>query len=106
MTCFVGDTISVSRSLNPRRWSLARQLLALQLTIITVLVSGTLVGAYVQANNTSRNAARQKVLAVAWAVADTPAVRAGLAAPDPTAALLPLADQVQLDTVTDFVVIM
>jgi sensor histidine kinase regulating citrate/malate metabolism len=102
----LGDTIPVSRSLNPRRWSLARQLLALQLTIITVLVSGTLVGAYAQANNASRNAARQKVLAVAWSVADSPAVRAGLSAPDPTAALLPLADQVQLDTVTDFVVIM
>ena len=32
----------MSRSLMPRHWSLARRLFALQLTIITVIVSGSL----------------------------------------------------------------
>jgi two-component system CitB family sensor kinase len=96
----------VSRSLIPQRWSLARQLLALQLVVIVVLVGGTLVGAYVQADRASLESARQKVLGVAWSVADSPAVLAGLAAAEPTAALQPLADQVQRDTGTDFVVVM
>ncbi|WP_433223324.1 sensor histidine kinase [Dactylosporangium sp. CS-047395] len=92
--------------MSPRRWSLARQLLGLQLTVITVLVAGTLVGAYVQADRASLDAARQKVLGIAWSVADSPAVRDGLAAPDPTAVLQPLADQLNRDARTDFVVIM
>ncbi|MER7283031.1 sensor histidine kinase [Dactylosporangium sp. NPDC000244] len=92
--------------MSPRRWSLARQLLGLQLTVITVLVAGTLGGAYVQADRASLDAARQKVLGIAWSVADSPAVRDGLAAPDPTAVLLPLADQLNRDAETDFVVIM
>jgi two-component system CitB family sensor kinase len=91
---------------SPRRWSLARQLLGLQLTVITVLVSGTLVGAYVQADRASLDAARQKVLGIAWSIADSPTVRDGLAAPDPTALLQPLADQLVRDAQTDFVVIM
>ncbi|GAA4254430.1 sensor histidine kinase [Dactylosporangium darangshiense] len=97
---------SPMRSLVPRRWSLATRLLALQLTIITVVVSGSLLGAYVQADHATLDAARQKVLGVAWSVADSPAVRAGLAAPDPTAVLLPVADAVAHDTATDFVVVM
>ncbi|MEU7866600.1 sensor histidine kinase [Dactylosporangium sp. NPDC049140] len=91
---------------SPRRWSLARQLFGLQLTVITVLVAGTLVGAYVQADRASLDAARQKVLGIAWTVADSPAVRDGLAAPDPTAVLQPLADRLNRDAETDFVVIM
>src|SRR5690348_2071022 len=88
------------------RWSLARRLLFLQLTIITVLVTGALAGAYVQADHATLNAARQRVLGVAWSVADSPAVRAGLSAPDPVAVLQPLAEQVRRDTATDFVVVM
>ncbi|MFI5907910.1 ATP-binding protein [Dactylosporangium sp. NPDC051541] len=92
--------------MSPRRWSLAQQLLGLQLTVITVLVSGTLVGAYIQADRASLDAARQKVLGIAWSVADSPSVRDGLAAPDPTAVLQPLADRLNRDAETDFVVIM
>ncbi|WP_432971366.1 sensor histidine kinase [Dactylosporangium sp. CA-233914] len=92
--------------MSPRRWSLARQLLGLQLTVITVLVSGTLVGAYVQADRAGLDAARQKVLGIAWSVADSPAVRDGLATADPTAVLQPLAEQLNRDAGTDFVVVM
>jgi sensor histidine kinase regulating citrate/malate metabolism len=43
---------------------------------------------------------------VALAVADSPAVRAGLQAPDPTSVLQPYAEQVRSDTEVDFVVVM
>jgi sensor histidine kinase regulating citrate/malate metabolism len=93
-------------TLNPRRWSLARQLLALQTVIITVLVVGGVAGAYAQASRTSLNTARDKVLAVAYAVAADPVVAQSVQRPNPTAVLLPLADKVQADTGTDFVVVM
>jgi sensor histidine kinase regulating citrate/malate metabolism len=91
---------------DPRRWSLARQLLALQTVIITVLVVGGVVGAYLQADRNSLALAREKVLGVAYAVADDPAVRAALDGPDPTTVLQPIADRIQLDTDTRFVVVM
>ena len=89
-----------------RRWSLARQLLALQIVIITVLVGGALAGAYVQASRANLDTARQRVLSVAWSVADSATVVAGLRSTDPHTALQPLADQVERDTRTRFVVIM
>jgi two-component system CitB family sensor kinase len=85
---------------------LARQLLALQVVIITVLVTGGLAAAYVQVNRSGLSAARDKVLAVAWTVADTPTVRTALTGANPSAALQPLADQVLRATSTDFVVVM
>lgn len=106
VTCVTVLYIAFVAVVSPRRWSLARQLFGLQLTVITVLVAGTLVGAYVQADRASLDAARQKVLGIAWTVADSPAVRDGLAAPDPTAVLQPLADRLNRDAETDFVVIM
>ncbi|GAA3286828.1 sensor histidine kinase [Dactylosporangium vinaceum] len=99
-------TVAYIAYMSPRRWSLAQQLLGLQLTVITVLVTGTLAGAYVQADRASLDAARQKVLGIAWTVADSPSVRDGLAAPDPTAVLQPLADRLNRDAETDFVVVM
>ena len=93
-------------TLNPRRWSLARQLLALQVVVITVLIGGGMAGAYAQASRAGLNTARDKVLAVAYAVAADPVVAQGVREPDPTSRLLPVADKVQFDTGTDFVVIM
>jgi two-component system CitB family sensor kinase len=92
--------------LDPRAWSLARQLLALLVSIITVLVAGGLAGAYLQAERAGLNAARDKALAVSWSVADMPTVREALHRPDPSTVLQPLAGQIQLATVTDFVVVM
>jgi two-component system CitB family sensor kinase len=89
-----------------RRWSLARQLFALQVVIVTVLVAGGVVGAYYQTRRTTVSAAQDKVLAIAYAVADDPAVRDALRQPNPTAVLQPLASKIQVDTRTDFVVIM
>jgi two-component system CitB family sensor kinase len=91
---------------HPRRWSLARQLLALQTVVISVLMAGGIAGAYVQADRNSLAVAREKVLAVAYAVAADPAVLAGLSRPDPTAVLQPLAERIRVDTGTRFVVVM
>src|SRR5262245_8091153 len=94
------------QTLNPRRWSLARQLLALQVVVITVLIGGGVAGAYAQASRAALNGARDKVLAIAYGVADNPFVAESLRGPDPTAVLQPFADQVEADTGTDFVVVM
>jgi len=96
----------VFRTAGSRYWSLSRRLLVLQVLVIFVLVAGAFEAAYLQAGRASLDTARQQVLAVAWAVADSPAVRAGLSGPDPTATLQPIAGRVQADTRTDFVVIM
>jgi two-component system CitB family sensor kinase len=96
----------VSRSLRPRSWSLARQLLALQIVVITVLVLGGGFAAYIQAVRASTNAAREKVLGVAVSLAAQPTVREALTLGDPSAVLQPLSVRVQLETGTDFVVVM
>lgn len=91
---------------HPRRWSLARQFLALQTVIISVLMAGGIAGAYLQAKRNSLAVAREKVLAVAYTVADDPAVLAALSGPDPTAVLQPIAERIRVDTGTRFVVVM
>jgi two-component system, CitB family, sensor kinase len=91
---------------HPRRWSLARQLLVLQTVIIGVLVAGGVAGTYIQAERNSLTVAREKVLAVAYAVAGDPGVRAALRLPDPSTVLQPVAERIRLDTGTNFVVVM
>ncbi|WP_327009906.1 sensor histidine kinase [Dactylosporangium sp. NBC_01737] len=91
---------------HPRRWSLARQLLALQTVVISVLMAGGIAGAYLQARRNSLATARETVLAVARTVADDPAVLAALRRPDPAAVLQPLAERIRADTGTTFVVVM
>jgi two-component system, CitB family, sensor kinase len=92
--------------MDPRGWSLARRLLALQTVIITVLVTAGVAGAYVQASHAVMNAAQDKVLGVARSVADTPTARDALHLSDPSSVLQSFAEQVRRDTGTDFVVVM
>jgi two-component system CitB family sensor kinase len=92
--------------MHPRRWSLARRLFALQTAVITLLVVAGLGGAYLQADRASLSAARDKVLGLAWSVADTASVRDALHLADPSTVLQPFAEQVLRDTGTDFVVVM
>jgi sensor histidine kinase regulating citrate/malate metabolism len=91
---------------DPRRWSLARQVLALLTTALVVVVLVAVLAAYLQARRATYAAARDQVLAVAHSVAAAPTVSTALETSDPTAALQPYADQVQHTTSTDFVVIM
>jgi len=92
--------------LSPGAWSLATQLFAIQAVVILVVLLGCGIAAYSQAAAANSAAAQDEVLGVAHAVAAAPNVPAGLAAPDPSAALQPFAEQVRRDTGTDFVVIM
>jgi sensor histidine kinase regulating citrate/malate metabolism len=87
-------------------WSLARQLFALQATIIVVVLAGVALATYLQLDETNREATAEEMLGIAHTLAAAPDVRAALDDPDPTAALQPLAERVRLDTSTDFVVVM
>jgi two-component system CitB family sensor kinase len=91
---------------HPRRWSLARQLLAWQVVVVLVVVAIGTAAAYVQIARDNREIARQRVLGVAHAVAAAPTVRQALDGPRAERVLQPYAEQVRRDSGTDFVIIM
>jgi len=92
--------------LNPRAWSLARQLFALQVVVVAVVVLAGGAAAYLQARERSQDSTRDRVLAVARSVAASPQVRSALSSSDPSAVLQPYAERVRRDTGSDFVVVM
>jgi sensor histidine kinase regulating citrate/malate metabolism len=94
--------------LNPRAWSLARQLFALQVVVVTIVVLAGGAAAYFQARQRSQDATGDRVLAIARSVAASPLVQSALTAPmvRPSETLQPYAEQVRRDTGTDFVVVM
>lgn len=89
-----------------RGWSLARQLLVLQLVIVAVLVAAGAVYSYLEAARATQESARDEATSVALTVADSPSVRAALRTTDPSASLQPFAEQVRVDTGVDFITIM
>ena len=89
-----------------RRWSIARQLFALQVLVVTLLVAIGTTGAVLLARSDARNAAIAEVTAVAQTIAHSPAVSGALRGPDPSAALQPYAEATRAATGTDFVVVM
>jgi two-component system, CitB family, sensor kinase len=96
----------VLRIPHPRRWSIARQLLAMQVLLLAALVVGGTVAAVLEAQHDADARARDRVLGIAEALASSPFVREAAASTDPPALLQPYADQVQRDTGVDFVVVM
>ena len=98
----------MSPRLHPRAWSLARQLFALQVVVVAVVVLAGGAAAYLQARERSQDTTGERVLAVARSVAASPLVRSAVTAPEanPSAVLQPYAEQVRRDTGTDFVVVM
>ena len=90
----------------PRSWSLATQLFAFQAAVILVVLLGAGLAAFSNASTANADSAEDEVLGVARTLAAAPVVAWALSAPDPTAALQPLAEQVRRDTGTDFVVVM
>jgi len=93
--------------LRPR--SLAQQLLALQVLVITVLVAVGAAAEYVDTRHDIESAATQRVLAVVDSLAQSPEVAAAFADFDLarcTRQLQPLAERVRVATGTDFVVFM
>jgi two-component system CitB family sensor kinase len=98
--------VSVSPKPSARRWSLARQLLVLQVVIVGVLVGAGFLLAWFDASHSAEGRAADQVAAVAQSVADAPSVLSALSTPDPSGALQPYAERVRLDTHVDFVTIM
>jgi sensor histidine kinase regulating citrate/malate metabolism len=94
------------RPRGPRSWSLATQLFAIQAAVILVVLVGAGIAAYSNAAAANSVSAQDEVLGVARSLAATPDVAQALVAPDPAAALQPLAEQVRHDTGTDFIVVM
>ncbi len=86
--------------------SVARQLLAWQIVVVTVLVVGGIALAYYDARSDATAIARQRSLDVAISVADAPSLRSALRSADPTKELQPFAEAVRRDSGTDFVVVM
>jgi two-component system, CitB family, sensor kinase len=84
----------------------ARQILLLQVLMVVVVVAGAVALAYADARDTQIAGARDRALAVAVSVADTPQVRRALGTADPSASIQPFAERVRRDSHTDFVVVM
>ncbi|MEV4572363.1 sensor histidine kinase [Nonomuraea jabiensis] len=89
-----------------RRWSLAGQMLVLQLLVVAVTVAGLAVLAIVQAHELLTDEASSKARAVAVSVAASPSVLAALDDPNPSVRLQPYAEQVRHQTGVDFITIM
>ena len=89
-----------------RRWSIARQLFALQVLVVTLLVASGTTGAVLLARRDARAAAIEEVTAVAETIAHSPAVVDALHTPDPSPLLQPYAEATRRATGTDFIVVM
>lgn len=89
-----------------RSWSLAGQMLVLQLLVVAVTVTGGAVLALVQAHELLTEQAGATATAVAVSVAASPDVLNALDQTDPTVRLQPYAERVRGATGVDFVTIM
>ncbi|MFF8641609.1 ATP-binding protein [Streptomyces sp. NPDC015345] len=101
----------MSRTRPPRRRrlprSLAGQLFAMQIVLVTVVVAGCALFTYLSDKHQAEDAARHQATAAARAVADSPSVREAIrGADDPSRRLQPYASRVQRHTGVDFVTIM
>ncbi|GAA3854752.1 ATP-binding protein [Streptomyces sedi] len=90
----------------PRPRSLAGQLFAMQVLLVTLVVAGCAVFTYLNTRDQAQEAARTEVTVVARTIADAPSVLSALGSDDPSAALQPYAEQVRRDTGITFVTIM
>ncbi|MEV4315135.1 sensor histidine kinase [Actinocrispum sp. NPDC049592] len=89
-----------------REWSLARQLLVLQIVIVGVIVGGGSILAYLDAARNTEDAARREVVSVAQAVAAAPTVVSAVVTPTPTDILQPYTERIRAVTDIDFITIM
>ncbi|MFI2615525.1 ATP-binding protein [Streptomyces sp. NPDC018584] len=102
----------MSRTRPPRRRrrlprSLAGQLFAMQIVLVTAVVAGCALFTYLSDKHQAEDAARHQATAAARAVADSPSVREAIrGADDPSRRLQPYASRVQRHTGVDFVTIM
>ncbi|OEV05672.1 sensor histidine kinase, partial [Streptomyces oceani] len=90
----------------PRPRSLAGQLFAMQVVLVTVLVAGCAAFTYVKDRAQAEDSARHRATATARTVAASPSVHEAIRGPDPSRRLQPYAEQVREDTGVTFVTIM
>ncbi|HEX2130440.1 MAG TPA: sensor histidine kinase [Actinophytocola sp.] len=88
------------------RWSLAGQLLVLQVIIVGLLVVAGAVLSYLDIADRAEEATRNEVVSVALTIADSPVVSDAVRTDDPSALLQPFAERVRHDTGVDFITIM
>ncbi|MFC5721291.1 ATP-binding protein [Streptomyces gamaensis] len=86
--------------------SLAGQLFAMQIVLVTAVVAGCAAFAYAADRGEAEESARHRVTAAAAAVAASPDVREAVRSSDPAAVLRPYAEQVRRDSGVDFVTVM
>ncbi|GAA2209195.1 sensor histidine kinase [Nonomuraea monospora] len=89
-----------------RRWSLAGQMLVLQLLVVAVTAAGGAVLALLQAHELLQEEAGATARAVAVSVAASPDVLEALGEPDPSVRLQPYAQRARAATGVDFITIM
>jgi two-component system CitB family sensor kinase len=90
----------------PGRWSVARQLLALQVLLLTLVVAAGAAGLFVQVRRDADERARDTVLALAVSLAASPFVLDQVRRPDPSRELQPYATRIERETGVNFVVVM
>jgi sensor histidine kinase regulating citrate/malate metabolism len=95
-----------ARLARPGAWSIARQLLVLQVLLLAALVAAGTVAAVLEARGSTDSATRARVTDIARTLADSPYVRAAAVSEDPSSRLQPYAERVRRDTGTTFVVVM
>ena len=91
---------------SPRPRSLAGQLFAIQVVLVTVVVTGCALFAHITDRGQAEDSARRQVTATARAVAASPSVVAAVRSSDPSVRLQPYAERVRRDTGVAFVTIM
>jgi two-component system, CitB family, sensor kinase len=91
---------------NLRGMPLARQVLALQLAVLVVVIAAAGVLALFDARHDSDAATRDEVTAVAVTLASAPSTVAAVRTPNPTALLQPQTEQIRVQTGMDFIVVM
>lgn len=89
-----------------RRWSLAGQAIALQIMVIVVVVLGGTGLALFDARRDADAAARQQVVGIATALADSPATAAAIESGSATEVLQPVTELVRAHTRIAFITIM
>jgi two-component system, CitB family, sensor kinase len=93
-------------SIPARHWSIAQQLFALQVLVVTLLVGIGTAGAVLLATSDAEQAAVDQVTGIAEAFARSPVVIQAVGTADPTATLQPYAEATRVATHTDFIVVM
>jgi two-component system, CitB family, sensor kinase len=88
------------------RWSLARQMLVLQIVVVGITAAGGALFAFLHIRQLLDDEAARTTTAVAISVAGAPTVLDALDDPDPSAALQPYAERVRREAGLDFITIM